>query len=48
MKDSSRALKEIVKHTDIPIVADIVFIIKAIEAARAWTSCLESILEILE
>ena len=38
---SSKALKEIVKHTDIPIIADIHFHYKrAIEAAESGASCL--------
>ena len=38
---SSKALKEIIKHTDIPIVADIHFHYKrAIEAAESGASCL--------
>ncbi len=40
-EDSSRALKEIVKHIDVPIVADIHFHYKrAIEAAENGASCL--------
>ena len=38
---SSKALKEIIKHTDVPIVADIHFHYKrAIEAAESGASCL--------
>ena len=40
-EDSSKALKEIIKHIDIPIVADIHFHFKrAIEAAENGASCL--------
>ena len=40
-EDSSKALKEIVKHVDIPIIADIHFHFKrAIEAAENGASCL--------
>ena len=40
-ESSSRALKEIIKHVDIPIVADIHFHYKrAIEAAESGASCL--------
>ena len=40
-EESSKALKEIVKHVDIPIVADIHFHYKrAIEAAENGASCL--------
>ena len=40
-EDSSRALKEIVKHIDVPLVADIHFHYKrAIEAAENGASCL--------
>ena len=40
-EESSKALKEIVKHVDIPIVADIHFHFKrAIEAAENGASCL--------
>ena len=40
-KDSSLALKEIIKHVDIPIIADIHFHYKrAIEAAENGASCL--------
>jgi (E)-4-hydroxy-3-methylbut-2-enyl-diphosphate synthase len=40
-KDSSRSLKEIIKHVDIPIIADIHFHYKrAIEAAESGASCL--------
>jgi (E)-4-hydroxy-3-methylbut-2-enyl-diphosphate synthase len=40
-EDSSKALKEIVKHVDIPIIADIHFHYKrAIEAAQNGASCL--------
>ena len=40
-EDSSRALKEIIKHVDVPIVADIHFHFKrAIEAAESGASCL--------
>ena len=40
-EDSSKALKEITKHVDIPIVADIHFHYKrAIEAAENGASCL--------
>ena len=40
-ESSSRALKEIVKHVDVPIVADIHFHYKrAIEAAQNGASCL--------
>ncbi len=40
-KPSSKALKEIIKHVDIPIVADIHFHYKrAIEAAESGASCL--------
>ena len=40
-EESSRALKEIIKHVDVPIVADIHFHFKrAIEAAESGASCL--------
>ncbi len=40
-EDSSKALKEIIKHVDIPIIADIHFHYKrAIEAAESGASCL--------
>ncbi len=40
-EESSRALKEIIRHVDIPIVADIHFHFKrAIEAAESGASCL--------
>ena len=40
-KSSSKALKEIIKHVDVPIVADIHFHYKrAIEAAESGASCL--------
>ncbi len=40
-EDSTKALKEIVKHVNIPIIADIHFHYKrAIEAARSGASCL--------
>ena len=40
-EESSKALKEIIKHVDIPIVADIHFHYKrAIEAAKNGASCL--------
>ena len=44
-----QALKEIIKHVDVPIVADIHFHYKrAIEAAESGASCLESTQAILE
>ena len=40
-EESSKSLKEIIKHTDVPIVADIHFHYKrAIEAAESGASCL--------
>jgi (E)-4-hydroxy-3-methylbut-2-enyl-diphosphate synthase len=40
-EDSSKSLKEIIKHIDIPIIADIHFHYKrAIEAAKSGASCL--------
>ena len=40
-EESSKSLKEIIKHTDVPIVADIHFHYKrAIESAKAGASCL--------
>ena len=40
-ESSSKALKEIIKHVDIPVVADIHFHYKrAIEAAESGASCL--------
>ena len=40
-ESSSKALKEIIKHVDVPIVADIHFHYKrAIEAAKSGASCL--------
>ena len=40
-ESSSKSLKEIIKHVDVPIVADIHFHFKrAIEAAESGASCL--------
>ena len=48
-KDSTKALKEIKKEVQIPIVADIHFHYqRAIEAAENGADCLRSILAILE
>ena len=46
---STKALKEIVKHIDVPLIADIHFHYKrAIEAAENGASCLRINPEILE
>ena len=42
-EESSKALKEITKHVDVPIVADIHFHYKrAIEAAKKWCKLFEN------
>ena len=47
-EESTQALKDIIKEVSVPIVADIHFYKRAIEAAEMGASCLELILEILE
>ena len=44
-KESTEALKQIVKDIQIPLVADIIFIIKEQLKLQKWTDCLELIRE---